>query len=349
MNRRGIAVLGYINPMLTDDGALYKEADKAGYLVKNHQNETYRIQMTGFEVGLIDLSNPAACIWIKNIIKENMIAYGLEGWMADFGEALPWDAVLHSGVSAEYFHNQYPVAWARVNREAIEEAGLLGKVAFFSRSSFTEGPQYSTFYWAGDQMTSWQRHDGFRSIVPALTSSGISGMSINHADVGAFAGFWKAGGLFRMRRGIKLLKRHIELGAFTPIFRTHEGIIPKHNKQVYSDKKMADFYARFSRIHDSLQPYLRQVAAEAVEKGYPMIRHLYLHYPEDPIAKKIKYQYLLGKDILVAPQLRKGRKRVRAYLPKGDWVHYFTKEKFSGGKFYSIKTAEGSPAVFLRS
>jgi alpha-glucosidase len=349
MNTRGISVLGYINPMLTNDGPLYQEADKKGYLVQNHLQETYVIQMTGFKVGLVDLTNPAACIWIKNIIKNNMIAYGLEGWMADFGEALPWDAVLHSGISAEVYHNQYPMHWARINREAIQEAKKEGKIAFFSRSAFQGSSQYVTLYWAGDQMTSWQKNDGLRSIVPALTSSGISGMAINHADVGGFAGFWKIGGLFQMRRTRKLLQRHIELGAFTPVYRTHEGILPQKNAQVYSDKNLSAFYAKFSQIRTKLVPYLKELNLEATEKGYPMIRHLYLHYPNDINCQKVTYQFLLGKDILVAPVLKKTQQAVKVYLPQGTWQHLFTNETYQGGQYYKIKASLGTPPVFINT
>jgi alpha-glucosidase len=348
MHQKGIAVLGYINPMLSNDGVLYQEADQKGYLVKNHLGKTYVIQMTGFRVGLIDLTNPDACRWIKSLIKDNMIAAGLRGWMADFGEALPWDAVLYSGISAEAYHNLYPIEWARVNREAIEEAGKMGEIAFFSRSSFTGGSNYSTFYWAGDQMTSWQKNDGLRSIVPALTSSGICGMSINHADVGAFAGFWKAGGLFQMRRGRKLLKRHIELGSFSPIFRTHEGILPARNLQVYSDTNIRSFYARFSQIRAQLLPYLKQTAQEAYQKGYPMARHLYLHYPDDIDAQKSTYQFLLGPSLLVAPKLVKGGNKQRVYLPEGQWQHIFSKKVYQGTQYIKIKATLGTPPVFVK-
>ena len=347
MEARGIAVLGYINPMLTNDGALYKEADEKGYLVKDHTKKTYVIRMTGFDVGLIDLTNPAARTWIKDIIKNNMIAYGLKGWMADFGEALPWDAVLHSGISPQLYHNQYPVDWAKVNREAIQEVEQEEKIAFFSRSSFTGGSQYSTFYWAGDQMTSWQKNDGLPSIVPALVSSGISGMSINHADVGGFAGFWKGGGLFAMRRKEKLLQRHIELGVFSPLFRTHEGIIPQRNIQVYSNTEIKAFYSKFSQIRTQLIPYLESIATEANLNGYPMARHLYLEFPNDNNCLSINNQFLLGDAILVAPYVKKGGKKHKIYLPKGEWRHLLTNEILKGGQFHKVNAPIGTPSVFV--
>ncbi len=347
MQARGIAVLGYINPMLTNDGPLYTEADKKGYLVKNHKGETYVIRMTGFDVGLVDLTNPMACSWLKNIIKNNMIAYGLSGWMADFGEALPWDAVLHSGISPQLYHNLYPVEWARINREAIEEVGKMGEVAFFSRSAFSGSSNYATLFWAGDQMTSWQKNDGLRSIVPALTSSGISGMALNHADVGGFAGFFKIGGLFQMRRTQRLLQRHIELGAFSPVFRTHEGILPQRNAQVY-DRELKAFYAQFSQLHLTLTPYLKALNEEASEKGWPMIRHLYLHAPEEIGAQKARYQFMLGNDIVVAPNLRRHARSVRVYLPKGRWKHWFSKQVYEGGRYYRVLAPLGEPPVFVR-
>lgn len=347
LDARGIAVLGYINPMLVSDGPLYAEAAAKGYLVKDHRDSTYVLGMTGFDVGLVDLTNPAACTWIKGLIQTNMIGAGLKGWMADFGEALPWDAVLHSGVSAEVYHNQYPVDWARINREAIEEAGKLGEVAFFARSAFRGSSRYATLFWAGDQMVSWQKNDGLRAVVPALTSSGISGMALNHADVGGYAGFWRAGGLFGMRRTKRLLMRHIELGAFSPIFRTHEGILPKRNAQVYSTPELRAFYAKFSQIHAVLTPYLKELNQAATQNGYPLVRHLYLHYPKDPESLKVPYQYLLGPAILVAPVYKKGANSVRVYLPKGQWKHWFTGKVYEGGRYYRVKAPLGQPAVFV--
>jgi alpha-glucosidase len=345
-NARGIAVLGYINPMMINEGALFEEAAAKGYFVKNMRSELYLVEMTGFKVGLFDLTNPAARTWIKNLIKKNLIGNGFEGWMADFGEALPWDAKLYAGVSAQEFHNLYPVEWAKLNREAIAESGMEGKIAFFSRSAFLGSAAQSSFFWAGDQMTSWQRHDGLPSVVPALLSSGMSGMQVNHADVGGFAGFWKVGGIFKMTRSKKLLKRHIELGAFSPIFRTHEGIIPYKNAQVYDDEVSA-FYAAFSNMRKELYPYLRAVEKEAIEFAYPMIRHLYLHYPNDKNCRNLHRQFMLGSEIIVCPQVKKFAKSLKVYLPEGNWKHFFTGKIYSGGGFYNLKTKLGSPAVFV--
>src|ERR671917_2334709 len=98
---------------------LFEEAARNGYLVKNQDGEPYRITISSFSAALVDLTNPEAWSWIKDIIKEELILNGVSGWMADFGEGLPYDAVLFSGVDPRSYHNRYAEVWAEVNREAI--------------------------------------------------------------------------------------------------------------------------------------------------------------------------------------------------------------------------------------
>lgn len=342
MNTKGIAVLGYINPFLTADSELYKTATAKGFFVKNNLGEPYIIEIPDADACLIDLTNPAAFEWLKNIIKKNMITAGFSGWVADYGGGLPWDAVLHSGVSAAEYHNRYPIEWARLNREAIRETNNEGKMAFFSRTAFMGSNQEATLYWAGNQTTFWQKTGGLPSVVPALLSSGMSGMSVNHAEVGGFSNL-------TTDRDPELLIRSIELCAFTPIFRTYEGLLPEDDIQVYDMPELRTFYARFAQIHETLRPYLKEQMQAATEKGYPMIRHLYLHYPDDKNTYKIEDEYLLGSDILVAPIVKKRTVDTEVYIPPGEWQHLFTGEVFSGGLRYKLDAPIGTPPVFIKT
>lgn len=104
-----------------------------------------------FYGGVVDLTNPEAYAWFKEVIKKNMIELGCGGWMADFGEYLPTDTYLHNGVSAEIMHNAWPALWAKCNYEALEETGKLGEILFFMRAGSTGSQKYSTMMWAGDQ------------------------------------------------------------------------------------------------------------------------------------------------------------------------------------------------------
>ena len=109
------------------------------------------------------------------------------GWMADFGEALPLDAMMSVSAVGSARHNQYAELWAKCNREAVEECDRLGGMCFFSRSGFTQSPVCRHFL-EGDQMHTWDSQDGLGAAVIAMISSGMSGLSLQHSDIGGYTG-----------------------------------------------------------------------------------------------------------------------------------------------------------------
>src|SRR5215204_3673732 len=243
LEEKNIKLMTYINPFLCDDGSdkegrrcnLFEEANRSGYLVKNPKGEPYRIRISSFSAALVDLTNSEAWNWTKDIIKEELIGNGTSGWMADFGEGLPYDAVLFSGADPKTYHNRYAEEWARLNREAILESGRGEDIVFFNRSGYTKSPRYSTLFSVGDQLLDWDEHDGIKSAVTGLLSSGLSGYSLEHSDIGGYTALDSS--LLKYHRSKELLLRWIELGAFTTVFRAHEGNIPEVNHQIYSDRE----------------------------------------------------------------------------------------------------------------
>lgn len=344
LEQKGIRFLGYINPFLVEAGDLFAEASKLGYLVKNQQGEDYQVVITTFPAAMVDLTNPEAVAWLKQVIRKNMIDFGLSGWMADFAEYLPTDAVLYSGESAEVLHNQWPVLWAKVNMEAVAEAGRLGDIVYFSRSGYSGMARYCTLIWAGDQNVDWSPDDGLPSVITAALSSGMSGIGLHHSDTGGYTT------LFEMKRTKELFMRWAELGAFTPVMRTHEGNRPDDNWQFDSDDETLTHYARMSKVHATLKEYLQAAADEHVQFGYPVQRPLFFHYEEDPPSYSIQTEYLLGSDLLVAPILEEGADRREVYLPADDWVHLWTGKKYLATvqQIYSVEAQLGCPPVFYR-
>ena len=342
----GTAVLGYVNPYLADKGPLYEHAKKMGYFVKDKKGKDYKIRTPGFPAYIVDLTNKKAYKWLKEIIKTNMIDMGLKGWMADFGEWLPMDSVLHSGISAEIYHNEYPVVWAKLNREAIKEKGLEGQIVFFTRSGFSYSNKYSTLFWEGDQMVSFDDYDGLPSTVIGLLSSGLSGISLNHSDVGGYTTINNP--IKNYHRSEELFLRWAELNAFTPIFRTHEGNRPEKNHQPYSSPETIKNFARLGKIHYALKDYLKFFVNEAHTRGFPLVRPLFLHYPNDKKTYSLKKQFLLGTDILVIPVLKGKQKTVKGYLPSGQWRHLLTGQLYEGKKETTFKAPLGTPAVFIK-
>ncbi len=186
LKSRGIKFLGYINSMLAKDEEQYIDAEKKGLCVKKEDGKLYKIITDSGEKSILDLSNPLTIEWLKQIIKENMINIGLSGWMADYGEYLPVDSVIHSGENPELFHNKYPLIFAKANLEAIEESGKLGEIVFFTRAGYSKISQYTTLVWAGDQLVNWSMHDGLATVIPAGISLGFCGIGYYHFDIGGF-------------------------------------------------------------------------------------------------------------------------------------------------------------------
>jgi alpha-glucosidase len=337
-----LGFLGYINPFLALEGSLYREASRRGFCVKNPAGEDYRVTVTTFPAALLDLTHPQAVEWIKGVIRTNLIGIGMRGWMADYGEYLPVDAVLHSGRSAELLHNLYPVLWARVNREAVRESGGEGRIVFFMRSGYTGASRQATAFWAGDQLADWSRDDGLASVIPAAISLGFCGIGIHHSDIGGYTS------LYWIRRGKELFQRWAEMCAFTPIMRTHEGNRPGTNWQFDSDEDTLRHLARMTRIYAALKAYHLHTMGEYVEKGLPPLRHPYIHYEGDGTLHRLKYQYLYGRDLLVAPVLRRGRRRWRVYLPDDRWIHLWSGREEKKG-WRTVAAPLGDPPVFYRA
>jgi len=357
----GVRLMSYVNPFLVDvseraqgcERNLFCEARDKGYLVCHADGSPYLVQNTSFSAGMVDLTHPEARAWLKQVLRDQVLGVGVSGWMADFGEALPFDACLHDGSDAAEFRNEYPEAWAQLNREVIAEAGLEGDAVFFARSGFTRSPGSCTLFWLGDQLTSWRAEDGIRSALTGLLSSGFSGFSQNHSDIGGYTTTAVPGLPLKIpfldyRRSRELLWRWIELNAFTAVFRTHEGNQPERNYQVDDDPHTLAHFARFARVFSGLGPLRVRLGQEAAEKGLPVVRHPWMSFPDDPNTAGLSWQFTLGESFMVAPVLDPGVDTVRVYLPSGSWRHLWSGAaiEVEGGGWYEVEAPLGAPAVF---
>ena len=332
VNKDGGRVLIYINPFLAKEEGhdqLFQEAKAKGYLVRTADGSPYMIRNANFMVGMLDLSNPGTRTWIKNIMKTNMIgAAGASGWMNDFGEALPFDAKLYDGSDPAVWHNRYPEEWQRVNREVIEESGHGDDMLFFSRSGYTKSPGIATLFWLGDQLMSWDEYDGIKTALVGILSGGISGYSMMHTDVGGYVALKvmiEGKAIPIINRTPELFQRWAELNAFTAVMRGNEGITPDLSLQFNSTPEILSHFARCTKNLQGTSAYRKRLVAEAAAKGTPLCRHLFLHYPDDPNTHALRYQFLLGRDVMVAPVLSKGAETVDVYFPPGDeWTDLWT-------------------------
>lgn len=344
LKTKGIQVLVYTNLNLNIEGNLFKEAEQLGYLILNKDGNSYRLDYGEFICGIVDITNPKAAQWYKDrIIKKNMIELGISGWMADFGEYLPTDAYFSNGKSGMDLHNEWPTLWAQINREGVEEAGMLGEILYWMRAGFSGSQRYGVMTWAGDQFVDFSLSDGIASVIPAALSLGISGFGLFHFDIGGFTS------LFNYTRTEELMFRYGEMAAFTTMMRTHEGNRPDDNLQFYSNERTLSQLACHTQIFHALNRYRHAVVEENSVRGIPVQRALFLHYESDPRSYSVQYQYMFGPDLLVAPVYESGVETWDVYLPPDDWVFMWDETITSmGDETVTVEAPIGIIPVFYR-
>lgn len=323
----GFAFLGYFNPFVPTTVSTFEEARQNGYLVENQDGEVYLFQDPAFRnASMIDLSNPDAVAWLQGFQKTAARDLGIDGWMADFAEWLPVDAVLDSGEAGWEFHNRYPLAWQQANRASLEEVhadeAASNNWNFFVRSGWasvnggTAGA--APAMWAGDQDTDWEYDDGFPTIIPIGAHLGMSGVAIYGSDI---AGYNSLG---TTNTDKELFFRWSATGAFHPLMRTHHGGDKCENWHFDRDAETLAHFRRWASVHTLLYPYFEEMVAEATDAGLPMTRHPYLVEPDRPaLWRGDQYQYFLGDDLLVAPVLAEGETERAVLLPGEGWWPLF--------------------------
>jgi alpha-glucosidase len=270
-----------------------------------------------------------------------MLKIGLSGWMADYGEYLPMDCILDSGESPETFHNRFPVIFAKVNLKAIQEVGKEGEIVFFTRAGYSGVSEYTTSVWAGDQLVDWSLGDGLGTVIAAGISIGICGIGYYHFDIG---GFHSAGKYIRTK---EMFMRWTEASVCTMTMRTHESIRPFDNLQFDYDNEVLAHFAKMVDIHVKLKPYMQKLSQEYQEKGIPPFRGCFLHYENDPELYNLKYQYLFGSDLLVAPVIKPNSSEREVYFPDDIWIHIWSGKEFKKG-VKKVEAPIGQPPVFYR-
>jgi alpha-glucosidase len=166
------------------------------------------------------------------------------------------------------------------------------------------------------------------------------GNAYHHSDLGGYTS------LHGVVRTAELMHRWIDLAAFAPVMRSHEGNRPADNLQLDSSPEILSHFARMSQVHAQLAPYVRALCDEALATGLPLQRPLFLHY-DDPAYYDIQDQYLYGADMIVAPVVVEGQDSRPVVIPDGDWVHLWSGKTYGKGT-HDIAAPNGQPPVFTR-
>jgi alpha-glucosidase (family GH31 glycosyl hydrolase) len=194
-----------------------------------------------------------------------------------------------------------------------------------------------TIHFTGDARATWQMLD-FESRLTAAEGAGIGLPYVSH-DIGSFKG---------RHLDDDMYVRWVQFGAFQPINRLHSD----HGDRLpwqYTGKARA-VAARFLRLRGSLVPYLYTLARRAHDSGLPIVRAMYLQWPEREGAYRRDRQYMLGRDLLVAPVAKPGDPgRKTVWFPPGTWVDFFTGERHIGPRVEQLSVPLDRMPVFARA
>ncbi len=342
LDREGFRYLGYFQPNVSPDTEVFAEGDKQGYFTADEEGDTYVYTLAVWKKAQLDLTNPDSREWWKQSFFAKAESMGVDGWMHDFSEYTPPDSVSHDGSRGWELHNLYPVLWAELGREFWDRARPDGDYVFFVRGGYTGTQRYAPVMWTGDQNANFERLDGLPSNIPAITSVGISGHPIGTTDI---AGYHC---LLSTRADKELFMRWTELGSLLPVMRNHRGLITCRNWRFDRDRETLVHYKKYARLHASLFPYIYTLVYEAADRGWPVVRHLVLHFPDDPGSAQQDYQYLLGDRLLVAPVIERGAKKWEVYFPPGEWRHFWSESSYRGPGSHTVPAPPGEVPLFVR-
>jgi alpha-D-xyloside xylohydrolase len=342
LHELGFKVLVHFSPYVRSrvlpyqlENPTFVEGVRNHYLVTRPDGKPAGPTFEDVPTGNVDFTNPAAVNWWQAKIEGALKEYNFDGWMEDFGEWVRDDDRFAAGKSGRVMASLNPLFYHKMAYEVVHS--LKPDAVRFARSGAPGSQAFSPILWGGDQFDDWTWDNGFPSAVTAGITAGLSGFSIWGPDISSAS------------PSKELFIRWTEFGALTPIMRDHLWDKPKFAVDLWFDYQATDVFRNYARLHVSLFPYLYTYAHEATETGLPIIRHPMLEFPDDPATAETEYEYLLGDRLLVAPVVTEGATTRALYLPKGDWVNYWTGEIVEGGRELTVPAPIEEIPIFVKA
>ena len=306
LRSQGFHVCLWQLPYFTPKNRYFSELIEKDMYVKNGNGEL------PYEDVVLDFSNPETVKWYQDKLA-GLLNIGVSAIKVDFGEAAPLNGIYASGKSGWYEHNLYPVRYDMAVSEITKK--LHNENIMWARAAWA-GSQRYPLHWGGDAATT---NTGLLGTLRAGLSFGLSGFSFWSHDIGGFV----------KSTPEDLYCRWIPFGFLTSHTRAHGA--PPTEPWLYDSKRVQDVFRKSAEMKYRLMPYVYAQAKECTEKGLPMLRALFVEFPDDPGAWKVDDEYLFGSQILVAPLLESGMTGRTVYLPEGKWIDYQTEKVYEGG------------------
>lgn len=340
LKKRGVNMVIISQPYINKIGALdnYNDLSAKGMTVRDAEGNNHDVTIWVGESGMFDVSNPQTRDWLWNRYR-TLTEEGVEGWWGDLGEPEVHPATImhHNGLTAEQYHNLYGNEWSRIIYEGYKKDFPDKRLMLLMRGGTAGLQRYSVFPWSTDVARSWE---GLQPQVNIMLNSGLSGLGYMSSDLGGFAVDPKN------PTDPELYVRWLQMGTFTPTFRTHAQLKP----EPYHYPKQEDIAKKFIKMRYQWLPYNYTLAYENATQGAPLARPLNFRgdNPEKEYAD-VQDEYLWGDNILIAPVLEKGARTRKVLFPAGKWINWNNPSlSYKGGTTATVKSPLHELPMFVK-
>ncbi|MBP1639651.1 MAG: Alpha-D-xyloside xylohydrolase [Bacteroidetes bacterium] len=305
-------------PYISYNAEQYEEANANDYISKSERkiSGSSNFSMEDY-AGTIDFTYDKATEWYKGLLKK-LLDMGVVCIKTDFGEDIHLDAEYHS-MTPEKLHNLYPLLYQKAAYEITKE--VTGDGIVWARAGWA-GCQRYPLHWGGDSACSW---DGLAGSLKGGLHIGLSGFGFWSHDVPGFHG---VPNFMNSVLPDDIYVRWTQFGVFSSHLRYHGS----HEREPWHYPTIAPIVKKWLQLRYRLIPYILEQSEKVTHTGYPVLRALLFHHPDDKTCWHIDDQYYFGDNMLVAPVMNSENRR-DIYLPEGKWVHFFTGQILEGERW----------------
>jgi alpha-glucosidase (family GH31 glycosyl hydrolase) len=339
----GIKTILITEPYIVRPSLNFDEAEAKGYLAKDSTGRTFLLDKWwscgGCSASLLDLTNPEVQHWWWD---KHPAAFGpgVAGIWTDLGEPERHpEGMKHFLGRAEEIHNVFNLLWARAIFEGFKQWRPAGRLLNITRSGFAGIQRYGVLPWSGDVARSF---GGLAVQLPMLLNMGMSGLAYHHSDIGGYS---------RIPTTPELYVRWMQFGVFCPITRAHGAgeVVKGYPTEPWQfGPEVEGICRKYLRLRYQLLPYNYSLAYSNHESGLPLARPLFWLDPADGALLNESSSYMWGDAMLVSPVVTAGETTKGVYLPRGEWVNFWTDEVVSGGNAVSVAAPLDRIPLFVK-